>query len=126
MLSALPKIFLLDIDGCICENVDNEHPELMPMAKPYVESISKINEWYDQGHYICFFTARTEEHRDVTAEWLARHGVRYHKLILGKPRRKEGDEYHYIDDTPIRATRYKGVFGDLVKKTKEVLVFEND
>jgi hypothetical protein len=40
--------------------------------------------------------------------------------------RKDGDEYHYIDDTPIRATRYKGVFGDMVKKTKDVMVFEND
>jgi hypothetical protein len=52
--------------------------------------------------------------------------VKYHQLILLKPRRKEGDEYHCIDDTPIRATRFKGVFGDVVKKTKDVMVFEND
>ncbi len=122
----MPKIFLLDIDGCICEHVDNEHPELMGIAQPYAESIKKINEWYDQGHYICFFTARTEEHREVTLAWLGKNGVKFHQLILGKPRRNRGDEYHYIDDTPVRATRYKGVFGNLVKKTKEVLVFEND
>ncbi len=35
-------------------------------------------------------------------------------------------KYHYIDDTPTRATRYRGVFSDLVKKTKEVFVFEED
>jgi len=52
--------------------------------------------------------------------------VKHHQLILGKPRRREGDEYHYIDDTPIRATRYKGVFGDMVKKTKDVMVFEDE
>jgi hypothetical protein len=52
--------------------------------------------------------------------------VKYHQLILEKPRRKEGDEYHYIDDTPIRATRYKGVFSDMVKKTKDVMVFEDE
>ncbi len=45
--------------------------------------------------------------------------------VDSRNRRKEGDEYHYIDDTPIRATRYKGVFGDMVKMTKEVFVFEN-
>jgi hypothetical protein len=55
-----------------------------------------------------------------------KHGVKYHQLILGKPRRRERDEYHYIDDTPIRATRYKGVFGDKVKKTKDAMVFEDE
>ena len=118
------KIFLVDIDGCICEHVDNEHPELMSSALPYQESINKINQWHEQGHYICFFTARTEDHRQITLDWLKSNGVEYDQIIFGKPRRMEGDEYHYIDDTPIRATRYKGVFSDLVKKTKEVLVFE--
>ena len=120
------KIFIIDIDGCICEHVDNEHPELMLSAKPYPDSIRKINEWYDEGQFICFFTARTELHREVTLAWLEKYGVKYHQLILGKPRRREGDEYHYIDDTPIRATPYKGVFGDMVKKTKDVMVFEDE
>src|SRR5947209_19864192 len=74
----------------------------MGVAQPYLESIKKINEWYDQGHYICFVTARTEEHREVTLEWLGKNGVKFHQLILGKPRRNRGDEYHYIDDTPVR------------------------
>ncbi|HVH15223.1 MAG TPA: phosphoheptose isomerase [Candidatus Angelobacter sp.] len=120
------KIFIINIDGCICEHVDNEHPELTLSALPYPCSIAKINQWYDQGHFICFSTARTEDHRDVTLTWLRKHGVKHHKLILGKPRRDEGDEYHYIDDTPIRATRYKGVLGDMVKKTKDVTVFEDE
>src|SRR6266571_3583969 len=89
-------------------------------------AIRNINQWYDQGHFICFFTARTEDHRDGTLAWLEKHGVKYHRLILGKPRRREEDEYHYIDDTPIRATRYKGVFADMVKKTKDVMVFEDE
>ncbi len=53
-------------------------------------------------------------------------GVKYHQLVFGKPCRGEGDEQHCIDDTPIRATRFKGVFSDLVKKTKEVFVFRED
>ncbi len=120
------KIFIVDIDGVVCEHVDNERPEKMADAAPYQESISKINQWFDGGHQVCFFTARTEEHRSITEEWLKGHGMKYHKLIFGKPRRKEGEEYHYIDDTPIRATTYKGTFSDLVKKRKEILVFKED
>jgi len=93
---------------------------------PYPDSSRKTNELHDQGHYICFFTARKDEHREATLAWLEKNGVKHHQLILGKPRRREGDEYHYIDDTPIRATRYKGVFGDMVKKTKDVMVFEDE
>ena len=95
-------------------------------SKALPDSIRKINEWFDHGHYICFFTARTEEHKQATTGWLEKQGVKYHQLVFGKPRRNEGDEYHYIDDTPIRATRYRGVFGDMVRKTKEVLVFEEE
>src|SRR3989442_15044096 len=98
----------------------------MLSAKPYPDSIRKINEWYDQGHFICFFTARTDEHREATLTWLEKNRVKYHQLILGKTRRREGDEDHYIDDTPIRATRYKEVFGDMAKKTKDVMVFEDE
>src|SRR5947208_17180836 len=88
----LRKIFIIDIDGCICEHVDNEHPELMSSAQPYPDSIAKINQWYDQGHFICFFTARTEDHREATLTWLQKYGVKHHKLIMSKPRRKEGHE----------------------------------
>jgi len=120
------KIFIVDIDGVVCEHVDNETPEKMVHAAPFNESIAKVNQWFDQGHTICFFTARTEDHRSVTEEWLKKHGVKYHQLILGKPRRKEGEEYHYIDDTPIRATTYKGTFSDLVKMKREILVFKDE
>jgi len=120
------KIMMIDIDGVVCEHVDNEHPEEMRSARPIPEAIAKINAWYDQGHYICFFTARTDEHRAITEDWLRRHGVKFHQVIYNKPRAKLGEEYHYIDDRPIRATTYKGRFTDFVRKHKEILVFEED
>lgn len=120
------KIMMIDIDGVLCEHVDNEHPERMASVEPYLEAIKQINKWHDQGHHICFFTARTDEHSDVTEAWLNRHGVRYHQVIYNKPRAVNGEEYHYIDDRPVRATTYKGQFTDLVPKHKEILVFEND
>ncbi len=120
------KIMMIDIDGVVCEHVDNEHPERMATAQPYPEAIARINAWYEAGHYICFFTARTEAHREVTEAWLRQHGVKYHQVIFGKPRLRPGDEYHYIDDRPVRATRFKGRFTDFVRKHKEIWVFEND
>ena len=117
---------IIDIDGCVCEHVNNEEPEKMVTATPNQDSIDKINQWYNEGHFICFFTAREEEHRKITENWLEKHGVKFNKIVFGKPRRLDGDEYHYIDDMPIRASRFKGRFTDFVKKTKSVLVFEDD
>ena len=60
------KNFLIDIDGTICEDIPNEEPERMATAECYDGVVEQINIWYDQGHQICFFTARAEEHRAVT------------------------------------------------------------
>ena len=120
------KVFIIDIDGTICDNVRNEAGlEAMRNAKPFPESIGTINGWHDEGHFVCFFTARTDEHKQATEEWLLKHGVKYHQLIVNKPR-KIGlfKEYHFIDDAPVRATTYKGKFTSFVKKTREIEEFE--
>ena len=66
------KNYLIDIDGTIGEDIPNEEPERMATAEAYPDAIETINRWYDEGHQICFFTARTEDHRTVTP----RHGWR--------------------------------------------------
>ena len=58
----------------------------MATAEAFPDAIRTINSWYDQGHRICFFTARTEDHREVTEQWLLEKGFRYHTLLMGKPR----------------------------------------
>ena len=120
------RIFLVDVDGTICENIRNEEGvDRMRGAKPFEDSISAINGLYDTGHYICFFTARTDEHREVTIRWLRDHGVKFHQIIFNKPR-KTGDfvEYHFIDDTHSRATTYMGKFTGFVKRKAEIETFE--
>ena len=111
---------MIDIDGVICEHVDNEFPEKMKTAKEITGAKDWINKKFDSGSYICFFTARVEEHRNVTENWLRRHGFKYHKIIFGKPR---GGNYHYIDHARIRATTFKGRFTPLVSKTHGIEVF---
>jgi len=117
------KNFLIDIDGTVCDDIPNEEPERMATTLPYPDALRIVNKWYDEGHIITFFTSRTEEHRGITEEWLKRHNFRYHALLMNKPR---GGNYHWIDNHIVKATRFKGQFTDLVVKTKEVEVFEND
>lgn len=117
------KNFLIDIDGTICDDIPNEEPERMADAKLYPDARETINKWYDAGHIITFFSSRTEEHREVTEKWLRSNGFRFHGLLLGKPR---GGNYHWIDNHTVKATRFEGTFSDLVKKEKEIEVFQNE
>lgn len=116
------KNFVIDIDGVVSEDIPNEEPERMITAKVIPGAKKQINQWYDQGHIITFFTSRTEELRKITVDWLKKHGFKYHQIIFGKPR---GGSYHYIDDCHIRATTFGGKFGKLVYRQKKIEVFED-
>ncbi len=115
------KNYLIDIDGTICDDVPNEEPERMGTVMPYPDALIICNKWYDEGHIITFFTSRTEDHREITENWLNKHGFKYHGLLVGKPR---GGNYHWIDNHMVKATRYKGKFTDMVKVNTEIEVFE--
>ena len=121
VLSDEIKNYLIDIDGTICDDIPNEEPERMVTAKIYPDCLDIINGWFDQGHVITFFTSRIEDHRQVTEEWLKKHGFKYHGLLMGKPR---GGNYHWIDNHIVRATRYTGKFTNLVEKTSNIQVFD--
>lgn len=94
----------------------------MITAVPFADALETINKWYDEGHIIYFFSSRTESLRAITEDWLNKHGFKYHGILLGKPR---GGNYHWIDNHIVRATRYIGKFGELVKAHKEIEVFED-
>jgi len=116
------KNYLIDIDGTITEDIPNEEPERMATCKPYPDALETLNKWYDEGHRICFFTSRTEEHRIVTEIWLDFYGFKYHSLLMGKPR---GGNYHWIDNHIVKATQFKGKFTDLISKEKIIEVFKD-
>ena len=115
------KNYLIDIDGTITDDIPNEEPDRMETCEPYNDALLTCNKWFDEGHMICFFTSRVEEHREVTETWLAKHGFKYHTLLMGKPR---GGNYHWIDNHLVKATRYNGKFTDLVKKEVKIEVFD--
>ena len=120
-LSQETKNYLIDIDGTICDDIPNEEPERMATCEPYPDALETCNKWYDEGHIITFFTSRTDEHVEVTEQWLKKNGFKYHGLLVNKPR---GGNYHWIDNHIVKATRFKGKFTDLVLEEKVIEVFE--
>ena len=116
------KNYLVDIDGTICDDIPNEEPDRMATAKYYPDALETLNRWYDEGHRICYFTARVEAHRTVTEKWLKDNGFKYHSLLMGKPR---GGNYHWIDNHLVKATRYNGKFTDLIEKEVTIEVFDD-
>ena len=115
------KNFLIDIDGTITDDVPNEEPERMVTCMPYPDALETMAKWYKEGHVLTFFTSRTEEHREVTEVWLKKHSIKYHGLLMGKPR---GGNYHWIDNHIVRATRFEGKFTELIVEQKNVEVFK--
>ena len=117
------KNYLIDIDGTITEDIPNEEPNRMVNCLPFKDALLTCNKWFEEGHMICFFTSRLEDHREITETWLEKHGFKYHTLLMGKPR---GGNYHWIDNHLVKATRYNGKFTDLIKKEVKIEVLMSD
>tara|TARA_B100001564_G_C20299527_1_gene516265 strand:- start:44 stop:346 length:303 start_codon:yes stop_codon:yes gene_type:complete len=75
----------VDIDETICfYDGERNYPE----AIPHYENITKINELYDEGHYIKYWTARGSvtgiDWLKTTTEQLNNWGCLYHELSVGE------------------------------------------
>lgn len=88
--------YVIDIDNTICTQEVNYKD-----ARPFMDRIDKINELYDAGHTIVFYTARGTETgldwRNITESQLEKWGVKYHQLLFGKP-----SADFYIDDKNLK------------------------
>ncbi len=121
-------VYIIDLDGTVWEDIPNEEAhERTENAEVYHNAVDWINKKFDEGNYICFFTARWESLRKVTEEKLASIGVRYHQLIMNKPRLRHTKYhgYHYIDNCAVlKASRFEGVWSELVEKNMKITVFD--
>ena len=121
---------MIDIDGTICEDIPNERSDLFLTAKLKPNAVESVNKLYDGSAVIVYadescvhtnhstergedaiseniitiFTARKEEHREVTTEWLNKNGFKYHNLLMNKPR---GGNYIWIDNLSVKGIHYK-------------------
>ena len=100
-MTNIKKTICFDIDNVICKTVKSNYIK----SKPITKNIKFINQLYDQGHTIKFFTARymgrTDDNvikarkraKKITLNQLNRWKVKFHKIYFGKP-----SSDFYIDD----------------------------
>ena len=79
-------IYYIDIDETIADTpVDRDYNK----SKPIHENIQKANRLFDEGNHIVYWTARGTgsgiDWREVTEKQFESWGVKYHKLLFGKP-----------------------------------------
>ena len=117
------KLFLIDIDGTICDDIRNEESELYPTANVFPRALEIINKWYDEGNVITFFTARESKDREATLQWLDKHGFKYHGLVMDKPRINDEQEYVWIDNKKVRAVTYLGNWTELKEVDAKIQIF---
>ena len=97
-------IIYVDIDETICRSPESRDYSL---AAPLMSNIAKINELYESGNTIVYWTARGTgsgiDWREVTEAQFKKWGVKYHDLKFGKP------IYDlFIDDKNINSDRFFG------------------
>jgi hypothetical protein len=83
-------IYIIDIDNTICltrRNVQGKWD--YPNSLPYQDRIAKVNELYDGGNTIIYWTARGSgsgiDWTELTKQQLDDWGCKYHEVRLGKP-----------------------------------------
>lgn len=91
-LSTLPKTWIFDLDGTLV--VHNGYHEgvdrLLPGVRELFEQISTSD-------YILILTARTEEYKEQTIDFLKREGIRFDNILFNIP---VGERIIFNDDKP--------------------------
>ena len=106
------KTYVFDIDGTFCKSEGSDYVNSVPLQT----RVDKVNKLYEEGHTIIMMTARgmgrtnqneLESYRllyHFTYQQISFWGVKFHKLMLGKPAAD-----YYVDD---KAINDKDFFGE--------------
>ena len=114
----------VDIDGVLATTLKNgKYPEDYPKKQAIPYAVEALKQLKAKGHIIYFFTARYEEDREITEQWLQAHGFSdiCSKLVMGKPK------YDILIDD--RAIRFETNWFDTLHKVAELEakgVYHND
>ena len=102
-------VYVFDIDNTICKTEGSNYSE----SQPWIDRIAEINELYDSGHTVIYFTARgmgrtnnnvIEAHKilySFTKRQLEAWGAKHTTLMLGKPAADV-----YVDDKGMNDGRF--------------------
>ena len=96
--------YCFDIDGTVFHTSGSDYEN----SQPIQHRIDVVNQLFEEGHEITFFTARGTttgiDWRELTERQLKDFGVKFHRLILGKPHAdlyvddKGSNDKHFFSD----------------------------
>lgn len=92
-------IYYFDVDNTLCVTEGTDYKN----SKPILENIKKVNELYNRGETIIIWTGRGSvsgiDWRDFTVQQLKSWGLKYNKLLMGKPK------FDYFVDDKARSAK---------------------
>lgn len=96
--------FMVDIDGTICNNTNGDYEN----AKPYTNRIKRMNQLYEEGNEVHYWTARGmnsgKDWQELTRKQFKEWDIKYTSLNFNKP------AYDlWIDDKCINEKLFFGV-----------------
>ena len=103
------RSLVIDVDDTISKHTNRDYEN----AEPITEMIERVNQYFDAGWHIVYYTARgavscngdvklIEATRGpVLEKWMKDHGVKYHELRFGKP-----IAVYYVDDKALRPDEF--------------------
>jgi len=94
--------YCFDLDGTLCTQSGTHYESAAALS----ERVQEVNRLFDLRHEIIIFTARGSgtgiDHEELTRFQLARWGVKFTKLVFGKPAAD-----FYIDDKAIHSDDFQ-------------------
>lgn len=81
ILSALPKTWILDLDGTIMKHNGYK----MDGEDTLLEGAAEFLAGIDVKDMVIFITSRTDREKELTESFLERHGIRYDAIIFNAP-----------------------------------------
>lgn len=81
VLSTLPKTWVFDLDGTLLKHNGYKLDGIdtvLPGALEYLDTIPAEDK-------IVIFTSRTDEYRQMTLDFLAKHSIRYDEILFNMP-----------------------------------------
>lgn len=82
----IPAI-IVDVDGTLAKRAEVRGPfdyDLSHMDEPYADIFELVNLYKLANYKILVVSGREDICREITGEWLLRHGLRYDELFMRK------------------------------------------
>jgi len=113
---SLPTVYIVDIDGTVALKGDRD---IYDGAKAHLdtvnEDVAEVIRMLSVDFPMIYMSGRSDEHREVTADWLASHGLvadHLHMRAAGD-HRKDSTVKHELFDQHVRGNyNIRGVFDD--------------